>query len=221
MSGLGQSLRSYGLAAFVLLPAAVLTLRLSLSDRNPVSASALASAAIPYRIDGYDGVDRALRARTLELLETDDVVNRAYSDGQGSPPIALCLVNSPDNRKIAHPPEVCYTGWGYEVLDREPIAIPDGRGSIEAACLSVRKESTREAVLYWYRSGSAASANYYREQLKAAWAALGGKPLGTSLVRLSTPETDGRPAARERLRAFAVELLPHLHRLEEESGEHR
>ncbi|MBI1852949.1 MAG: EpsI family protein [Planctomycetes bacterium] len=212
MTGLREVLRSYVVGASVLLPVAIVTMRLSTA--TPAAADTSIGLAIPYRIGAFDGQDRALRARTLELLETTDVVNRVYATADGAPAITLCVVNSSDNRKIAHPPEVCYTGWGYEVVDRTEARIESDGEVIDAAVLSVRKGSEHEAVLYWYRSGSSASANYYREQLRAALALVTGSPIGSSLVRLTTPEGDGRERARERLRGFATDLLPSLRAIE-------
>lgn len=207
-SGLREVFRTYVLAALVLLPVAAVTLRLS---KPAVAASdTVMASAIPRRIAEYAGEDRSLRARTLELLETEDVVNRIYAAGEGSTPIGLCIVNSPDNRKIAHPPEVCYTGWGYEVVDRTETSIRAPGGALIAAFLTVRKGGASDSVLYWYRSGTAEGASYYAEQWRAILGALTGRPAATSLVRLSTSEWDGRPKARERLTRFAELLLPIL-----------
>jgi EpsI family protein len=208
VNGRRDALRTFALAALVLLPVAVLSLRLS----RPVAASAGSrmAEAVPHRIGPFEGEDVALRARTIELLETTDVVNRIYAPSDGSPYVSVCVVHSPDNRKIAHPPEVCYAGWGYEVVERSRTSLEGPDGLFDAAFLTVTKGTSRDSILYWYQTGSALGANYYREQLRAALAMVSGRPLGTSLVRLSTPETDGRDAARERLRSFATLLVPHL-----------
>jgi EpsI family protein len=216
VTGLREVMTSYVLAVAVLVPVAVVTMRLSAA--TPVAADSNLGARIPFRIGTLEGTDRALRPRTLELLETTDVVNRDYTAADGSPPITLCIVNSSDNRKIAHPPEVCYTGWGFDVVDRSSVRVGSGASAVDAAVISVRKGPDRESVLYWYRSGTSASANYYREQLRSALALVTGSPIGSSLVRLSTSEADGRDRARERLCAFAADLLPMLEALESDEA---
>lgn len=174
---------------------------------RPALEAESAVADIPLEAAGWRGEDDPVTERTYELLGTRNVLLRQYG-AAGKVPVGLCLVFSREDRRVSHPPEVCYRGDGYQILDRRVVetGLRDARGaSLSANRLLVERPGQRLVVLYWYKAGAAYTPNFYKQQWKALVS--GGEPAegGYALVRLSSAD-DG--SADERLVGFARDFLP-------------
>ncbi|MCB1195895.1 hypothetical protein KDK77_06900, partial [bacterium] len=63
---------------------------------------------IPKTIDGMNSREIIMDQHTLDILETEDVLFREYRrHGEFENPLYLCIIFSENNRKVAHPPELC------------------------------------------------------------------------------------------------------------------
>src|SRR3989338_4238772 len=62
---------------------------------------------IPFAIGDWIGKDQAVDEMTYAILETRNVLSRSYVNSQGER-IELLVVSSDKDRRVAHPPEVCY-----------------------------------------------------------------------------------------------------------------
>src|SRR5689334_13870698 len=77
---------------------------------------------LPMAIAGWFGQVLPIEQYVKDILETDDVVQRYYSSADHpEAPVLMAIVYSPDNRRVAHPPEVCYTGAGWEMTSKRII----------------------------------------------------------------------------------------------------
>lgn len=190
--------------------------------------------AIPMRIERWHGTPLEekpeTRRKTEEILGTKDIVMRRYTR-PGERYVDLAIIHAESNRKVAHPPEQCYTAAGNELLDTgtETLTVGGGRrlqaqrlvlmgkprAEASGEAVSAHEPGGMFAVLYWYRAGDLNTPSFLRQQLYVILSNLNPfKPRGirVALIRLSTPiqnrgETD---AAVARMAELARSLFPHI-----------
>jgi len=161
--------------------------------------------AVPLEIGSWTGRDTPLDERTYEILETRNVLSRFYTLPSGEQ-VHLLLVGSNKDRRVAHPPEVCYLSSHYEISRTRSGTFQEGSDVIpfkEFTAQDQRKQEPNQEVLYFYRVGDRYTDNYYSQQLQFAWDRLARKETEILLVRVAstTPEV---------LQGFLKEVLPHL-----------
>ena len=196
--------------SFVALGSA-LAILLQLSRGSPPPAMTPLEATVPRVLAGWSARDLEVTERMFAFLETRDVVYRRY-EKEEEPPVTVALIRGAGRRKAAHPPEVCYVGSGFDILDRGSLPLGEGTFELEARTLSATGPGGRLLCAYFYLSGRRATASYLRHQwdfLLDAFSGGGGRSL---LVRLDTFVERGETeeSARDRLRALGGELLPIL-----------
>ena len=69
---------------------------------------------IPLKFGRWRGEELPVGEAVVETLETDDVLMRSYTKDTGEK-IVFAAVFAMDNRRAAHPPEICYRGQGWSV----------------------------------------------------------------------------------------------------------
>ncbi len=177
----------------------------------------LKASNLPLTIASWVGREQIVDDYVKEILETEDVVERAYTSPlHGASEVSLAVVYSPDNRRVAHPPEVCYEGSNWEVSERR---IVENEGLPAMVRLVIGHGSSRDLVLYCYKSGDAFIANYYQQQLEIIKNYLLLRPTASALVRFSTPIDASVTTAEQRLTDFARIMMPEIRKtLTDEAG---
>lgn len=172
------------------------------------STTAVRIADFPKVIDEWVGQDIPLDKRTYELLETDNLIMRDYTNPQGDV-VNLYIIYSQTNRKVSHPPEICLQGDGAVVIDKSSIKIsPD----LTAAQLILELKDFQQAALYWYKAGSSFTSDYLRQQIAVSVNRMLGKPSSVALIRVITQiRNNERALALRRLVAFSEKIEPLLH----------
>jgi len=207
------------LAALVLLGAsALLSWRLH-GPRGAASSRRVAGLAL--EIEGDRGRDLLIDERRYELLETHDVLLRAYSVG-GAEVVACVAVAGPDGKAV-HPPRICYRGQGWKVEEREPASRELGGRRRTVSELVISRGVERQLVWAWYRVGGEETGSWWREQWLALVARVAGRDDRAALLRFSTPISgpisgpiggpladEGEAAARATLARFLSSCLPLL-----------
>jgi EpsI family protein len=168
----------------------------------------LAALDIPRRIAGYTAVeDLTIDNNTRRALETSSIMQRRYASDQGQP-IILSIVHAGKTRRSLHFPELCLVGSGWEVVHAEAANVGF---SMDAKRLVLARGETRQAVLYWFKTGEKLTGNFFLNSYY--WAAnqlTFGAPT-SSMVRLSTPLAPGQDAhAFSLLEDFALTFKPTL-----------
>lgn len=160
---------------------------------------------IPYQFGDWTGKDEVLDKRTYEILETRNVLARLYENSKKER-VELLLVGSNKDRRVAHPPEVCYTSSHYEVVDSKEREYEVSGVKIPVKEFVAKDQQNlehREYVVYVYKVGNRFTINYYAQQLKFAWDNLTRKETQILLIRLSgTTESP--------FQEFLSQILPHL-----------
>lgn len=142
----------------------------------------------PVQVGNWLGKNEALDQRTYEILETKNILSRTYENGQGDK-IHLLLVGSEQDRRVAHPPEVCYLGSHYTILEKQERRItlnPQTSLNIrEFLAKSNQGEAASQNVMYVYKVGNRFTANYYDQQIQFAWDRLTRKNSEVLLIRIA------------------------------------
>jgi len=141
----------------------------------------------PMTLQDWKGEESPVDQRTYEILETKNVLSRSYKNSKGER-VHLLLVSSKKDRRVAHPPEVCFTGSNYVITD-EKDRTSDWRGqkipAREFIAKSERDPQEVQSVLYFYKVGKTYTSNYYKQQLSFAMDRAANRSSDVLLIRLS------------------------------------
>ena len=120
----------------------------------------------------------------------------------------LYVIYSEDNRKVSHPPEVCYLGSGVTIVEKSDINL---LGLIPATEFVVEKNDIRQLVVYWFKAGKLYTNQYLKQQAKIAVGRIFGKRISGALVRISVDmKDDNIEESRALISAFAAKIKPLL-----------
>ncbi len=167
----------------------------------------------PLKVGGWEGRDLEVDERAYEILETRNLILREYSKGDEK--IYLYIIYSQDNRKVSHPPEVCFEGSGVTIVKKDKIRLNSADNRvIPANRLIVEKGGASNIVVYWYKAGDYYTDNYLKQQLKIALARLRFKRTSGALIRLTAEVAPDHPErALEDIQAFTKEAYPYFQKI--------
>lgn len=169
---------------------------------EPSRAAGASSHAAPVHLGLWVGASLAVTDQTRDLVETDQVALMEYRLGS-EPPVWLAQVAGVGNRAAFHPPELCYVGSQFEVLEREPITILVGGEPQRLMRLVIAQQGERFEAWYWFTANDRVTPSYYQQQWWLILDTVRQQPVSGTLVRISTP-MDTPAAARRRLLAFVT-----------------
>ena len=151
-----------------------------------VDATQTLAKTFPYQLGDWKGKDIRLDERTYEILETRNVLSRMYENPKGEN-IHLMIVASAKDRRVAHPPEVCFISSDFSLLNQETHTFNIGSEAINLKSFVAKDKKNQlpdEKVFYVYKVGKLFTTNYYVQQLIFAWNRLMGKESEIQLIRL-------------------------------------
>lgn len=146
------------------------------------------------------------------ILETDNVFVRRYTNTKEEE-VYLFIVYSQNNRKVSHPPEICYTGGGATILDSVPdsFGLASDDAKVDVNLLTVEKGRTTQIFAYWFKVGDTFTSNYWKQQGLIALKSFLGQPASSALIRISATVKNGDNAGATKLiKRFGRQILPHL-----------
>ena len=168
----------------------------------------------PREIAGWTAEELPITDKEKAILETDNVFTRRYTNPQGEE-IYLFIVYSQNNRKVSHPPEVCYTGSGATILSNvhdsfsaDSSALKD----IKVNRVTVEQGRERQIFFYWFKVGDAFTPNYWKQQGLIALKSFLGQPASSALIRISISarKEEDDANATQKLKDFGRMILPYL-----------
>jgi EpsI family protein len=182
-----------------------------LSSYLPVrfdSGTSVQMADFPKTVGPWTGEDIALTPRDYAILETKNLIMRKYTRASGES-VVLYIVYSEDNRKVSHPPEVCYTGGGSNIAQKGTISVSPG---IQAnKMITELSNGNRQFVVYWYKAGDYQTAKYLDQQFRIVWRRTFGKKTSAALIRVSADVKEGEDTAvGKMIREFCSAIEPLL-----------
>lgn len=153
------------------------------------TASKIQVSALPMRIGAWEGKDIPLTQKDYDILETTNLVMREYAHPSIGK-VLLYIIYSEDNRKVSHPPEVCYTGGGSTITEK---GVVDATNNIKANKMITETSSgLRQFVLYWYKAGELNTAKYMEQQARIVWRRTFGKKTSAAMIRVSSEVKEGK-----------------------------
>lgn len=166
----------------------------------------------PKTIGGWVSEGLTITKREKAILETDNVFVRRYTSPKGEE-VYLFIVYSQNNRKVSHPPEVCYTGSGATILSNVHDSFDSGTPNQEIRVnhLVLEQGERKQTLFYWFKVGNTFTPNYWKQQWLIASKSLFGQPSSSALIRISTHmRTDDDRQETQLLKDFAQSIVPHL-----------
>ncbi len=160
---------------------------------------------IPYTIGEWTGKDMALDKRTVEILETKNILSRTYT-GPNNETVHLLLVGSNKDRRVAHPPEVCYTSSNFDILSSKKAEFNVLGQKIPVKQFLAEDQNNpkhKEHVLYFYQVGKRFTDNYYAQQLQFTLDTLSKQETQVLLIRLSG-------SSENSFQQLLEQILPHF-----------
>ncbi|MCP4605667.1 MAG: EpsI family protein [Proteobacteria bacterium] len=210
---LAGKVRFYKLYFGVVLLAAVSSFfigRLQAQSERPGTEAEYVASRIPKSIADWDSYDEELGEYYFQILGTDNLLMRVFSrDPVGFEPdrVYLYVIHSSSSRKVAHPPELCIKGEGYEIHKSEEIVLLKDSLDIPARRVLFTRNDQDLLVYYWYRFNDKNTNSLLRHQFMSISET--ASELGTSMIRLSIPFKPGSIEHAERLlRQFVSDAVP-------------
>jgi len=187
----------------------VIVTTLALISYLPTRFDAAAKTRVenfPMKIGEWTAKEIALSKLDYDILETTNLFVRDYTNSKGQT-VNFYLIYSEDNRKVSHPPEVCYMGSGITITNRSTEPITD---SIMANKLVIETADSESLVVYWYKAGKLHTDKYLKQQLKVVLDRTLGKRTSGALLRFSVNLKDGldQRAALDLIKSFYSEIAP-------------
>lgn len=199
--------KNFVLIVIILAATAVVSVIFYLPGRN-VSGNEAQMADFPETIGEWVGTDLPLSKNDYAILETRNLIMREYKNLVSQDTVYLYIIYSVGNRKVMHPPEICYTGGGATITEKSVVPLTD---FIQANKFIIEDNDSRQLVAYWFRSGNFNMYNYMRQQLKMVVDRLFGKKVSGAMIRVSTIiEKDGQDSAFRLIKSFSGQIEPLL-----------
>ncbi len=170
--------------------------------------------SFPRTIGNWNSEEIKLTKLELEILETDNVFVRKYTSPEGAE-VYLYVVYSQNNRKVSHPPEICYTGGGATILNSHQETLDVGQPgkpqAISTIHFLVEWREIQQDVFYWFKVGDTFTSNYWKQQGLIALKSFLGKPSSSAMIRLSAniPPGDTKKSIED-INSFARLIIPYL-----------
>lgn len=172
-------------------------------------SSSVKMADFPKTIGDWVSEDIPLKKREYELLETNNLIMRNYTNKNGDK-VNLYIIYSQENRKVAHPPEICLQGGGAIITNQTTLQITD---SIKATKIILEKNTSRDLVAYWYKVGNLNTNIFLKQQLTMSINKLFGKKTSIALIRVLTEmENNNEEVSLDKLKGFCKLIEPVLER---------
>lgn len=169
--------------------------------------------SFPKEIGGWTSEELPITDDEYAILETRNAFTRKYTGPEGQV-VYLFTVYSQYNRKVAHPPEVCYTGSGIKVVGNtvDTIPVPEYNLTIKAHKLALERRRLKQVAYYWFKVGDAFTASYWKQQAKIAFKNLIGRPEGSALIRVSATHNGDEAQAVADIKQFTRLAMPAIYK---------
>jgi EpsI family protein len=166
----------------------------------------------PKTIGDWTAREMTITDLEYSILETRNAFSREYTNSAGKS-VYVFIVYSQSNRKVSHPPEICYTGGGLAIL--EHVVVPFHSKEEPAFFvnrLHLEQKGFRQNAYYWFKVGDTFTPIYWKQQFLIASKTLLGKPSSSAMVRLSADVKDGDSQQADQLaQSFAQLITPLLY----------
>ncbi len=189
----------------------VFTVAMQLIQNRTVAESApVEILKIPMQIGEWIGEELAISDLTTDILETESVLMRAYSNPEGKE-VVLAVVYYQNSRVALHLPESCYSGAGSFIVAREvePMHIPDLE-DFSANELTIKGNKGNQVALYYFETSDSKTHSYKDMRWQRMVNKFQSKSNNGALVRYSTVSTLSPEEDVELIKEFIQVMAPVL-----------
>jgi len=149
---------------------------------------------LPLALGSWSGSEVELDARAWDAVGSDQQVNRMYTKPGGSPVSVHCASWMTLDEWTPHPPDLCYTTNGWELLNTQIVALPNNPEA-RIALQTYTNAGRRVVAAYWYEMDDRTFID--REGARATrrmqWGRREWSPLVKTLLQTEqTPDADSR-----------------------------
>lgn len=169
--------------------------------------------AFPRSIGLWTSEDLPISKEDLSILETKNAFVRKYTNTADGGEVYLFLVYSQHNRKVAHPPEICYLGGGVSITENvhDPISVEYKSLTISTNRLKLLRKNLQHVAFYWFKVGNRFTSNYWEQQVLIALNSVTGSSQGSALIRISADIVDDdQDKAIRNIKSFVNLITPSL-----------
>lgn len=167
----------------------------------------------PKTIGPWTSEELTITEDEYAILETRNAFVRRYTNQDSKEQVYLYIVFSQNNRKVAHPPEICYTGSGLTIVETKDVTLNTSPQPTQAKRLILEKKSFRHMAYYWFKVADTFTPHYWSQQILIAIKTLLGQPASSALVRLSVDIKDDQDILEKSktIEHFAQDILNPLY----------
>jgi hypothetical protein len=105
---------------------------------------------LPLAIGHWTGKSADLDPRIFVKLETDDLVNRLYTNPGGDVMAVHCAAWLSTTPGMPHSPEECYSSNGWKRLEARTATLP-GHPNVSIAVQKYSRADQRVVLVFWYQ----------------------------------------------------------------------
>jgi len=166
----------------------------------------------PYQVKGWTGRDLKITEKAYKILETRNLFSREYANVNGEK-IHLFIIYSETNRRVFHPPEVCFLGSGINIVNKDSESIKVGGKTFQTNRMFLEKGDRRDLAFYFYKVGDLYTDNYLLQQAVFAFNQMLGRNRGGATVRVTMPITKNEDETLLILKNFMKDVVSELEKL--------
>jgi EpsI family protein len=184
----------------------------SFSFRQYVQRDTVNVHLFPKQINGWIATEIPISDHDYGILETRNAFSRLYRSAKGEE-LLLFVVYSQNNRKVSHPPEICYTGSGATILSKGKVILNAGDefGTFKVNRFSAEQGNDKQWAYYWFKVGNSFTASYWKQQILIAFKTLIGQPASSAMIRLSVSSLEGETEKTDKIaQEFTRLIVPFL-----------
>jgi EpsI family protein len=167
--------------------------------------------AFPKEIGQWKSKEINITETEYQLLETRNAFSREYQNNDGGK-IYLFVIYSQTNRKVFHPPEICYAGGGATIVHQSRVDLPVGADRpITANRFLIEKGDSEQMMYYWFKVGARFTPDYWAQQILVAVNFLSGQRKGSAMIRIAAPITaDSQDVNSQLAQQFISDIFPSI-----------
>jgi EpsI family protein len=180
----------------------------SLTQQRPSEPLAAEIDTIPLEFARFRvSHEPPLRDDVVASLMPTSYLSRVYSADGSKIRLFIAYYGQQRPGVSMHSPKNCLPGSGWEMWSHRMVPLTFRGGSAEINQYSVRSGNDRQAVLYWYQSGSRIVANEYVGKLYLIRDALTMRRTAAAIVIVTVDDTPEAIAAGTEFASHIVEPL--------------
>jgi len=190
--------------------------RLYLDKPRELPPQSLTVHQFPVEIGGWTSKLLEADELTIEILGTEDILERQYVEPGTDRFVNLLIVFAVNNREAFHEPQYCMTGVGSNLVvdETRTIDVPGiGEQPFNYMVFSMQDRrgsdhKVRLVMANLYACRRTMTADWMTQQMNIMLDGLGGRPASGAMIRYTTPVVTTDEDAWEFLQTFVRMSLP-------------